>query len=113
MSDQAWEQADLVKNPNGRIWVIIQRDFELCIFKFDVTHFTSNGDFVNFKPLNLHRFSEKDLIEIDTNPLVEVINNQRRIQVIRWKLNDDNHHGYLDEMLNYIFARDVDNDNSV
>lgn len=113
MKEQAWEQADSVKNENGRIWVIIQRGFELCVFKFDILRFNGRGDFTNFKPLNLNGFSESDLIELDAQPLVKVVNNNRYIQVIRWKLNDDTHHRYIHEMLSYIYRTNVDNDNSV
>lgn len=39
MTDQVWDEADSNKNQEGRIWVLVQRGFEVCFFEFDVNKF--------------------------------------------------------------------------
>ena len=107
MMEQVWEQADSTKNPKGRIWALVQRGFEVCVFKFDSAHYTHSYNFYNFKPLNLNHFDERDLIDLDAIPIIELIHNVRVIQVIRWKLNDEAHHSYIHAMLQHIFNNNL------
>lgn len=91
MEDQVWEQSDARKNPDGRLWVIVQRGFEICIFKYDSRRFYNWSNFRNFKPMNLKGLSFEDFMEIEAISLVEDVNNRPVIKVIRWKLNDELH----------------------
>jgi len=107
MDKQMWDQADSAKNDRGRIWAIAQRGFQVCVFKFYVRRLDNYGSYDNFQPLNLRNFTENDLIFMDTDPVVEFVNNVRVIKVIKWKINDTSHYVYIDEMLNHIFNNNV------
>lgn len=104
--DQLWEQADSNKNIDGKLWVIGQIGFEVCVFRFDVLNYEDREDFTHFCPLNLMNLSEDDLNYLDALPVVENIGNNRVIQAIKWKLNDVGHHGYIHGMLDYISKND-------
>ena len=52
MKDQLWDKADVLKQENGRLWVMAQIGFEICLFEFDVLKYpSSSGDYQNFIPL--------------------------------------------------------------
>lgn len=62
--DQLWYQADSLKNDEGKLWVIGQIGYYVCIFRFDVNNYIESEWFKNFSPLNLHNFSPEDLDEL-------------------------------------------------
>lgn len=47
--DQLWEQADFHKNGDGKLWVIGQIGFEICVYKFDVLNSFNREEFLFFK----------------------------------------------------------------
>lgn len=62
MENQLWEQADKLKQDNGRLWVMAQIGFEICLFKFDVTRYPSySGNYENFMPLLPNGWGKADL----------------------------------------------------
>ena len=101
-NDQLWEQADANKNPAGRLWVIGQIGFDMCVFSFDILNYLNRNEFRNFSPLNLNNWSAEDFISLDIGCIHRVINNVDTLLVIKWKLNDTNQHQYIHNMLDYI-----------
>ena len=100
--DQLWEQADSHKNKDGKLWVIGQIGFEMCVFNFDVTNYHNRGEFEHFSPLNLNNWSLNDLDYLNIDCIDRTINNQDTILVIKWRLDEPEHHKYIHDMFNYI-----------
>jgi hypothetical protein len=61
LESQLYNEALAEKANDGKIWVIVFKGFEICIFKFDVFKFVNDGPFKNFEPLNLNSKSKKYL----------------------------------------------------
>lgn len=78
--DQLWEQADSHKNEEGKLWVIAQIGFEMCVFNFNVTKYVKRGDFEHFSPLNLNNWSTQDLEFMKVDYISENIDNENIIQ---------------------------------
>ena len=87
----------------GKLWVIGQIGFYVCIFRFDVTDYYYSDWFTNFSPLNLRNLNEHDLDYLEVQYITESISNHIDvIQVIQWDLREKAHHEYINEMLEYI-----------
>lgn len=102
--DQLWNQADSLKNEDGRLWVIGQIGFYVCIFRFDVLKYQESEWFRNFSPLNLNNLSPEDLDKLKILHITESVDNSTRdlTMVIQWDLRKQNQYKYIDEMLSYI-----------
>ena len=74
---------------------------EICFFTFDVTNHLDSHYFRYFSPLNLRGFTGKGLNELGIKYLLEPVGNQPVVQVIKWELDDPNHHAYIVETFNY------------
>lgn len=102
LDNQLWEQADSSKNTDGKLWVITQIGFELCVLKFDILNYLDWEEYRNFCPLNLNNSSKKDLEYNEYRYIEKKVNNVDTIIVIRWRLDVPEHHLFIHEMLNYI-----------
>lgn len=102
LDDQLWEQADSSKNKDGKLWVIAQIGFELCVFKFDILNYLDGEEYRNFCPLNINNWSKQDLEYNDIRYIEKKVNNVDTIVVIKWRLDVPEHHLFIHEMLNYI-----------
>lgn len=81
-----------------RVKVICLKGFEISFF--DYQYFFPEGEepFINFMPLNLHNYSEEQLNMIN----VKVVKEEGRIVVIRWKLDNEEHHIHIHEMFDHL-----------
>lgn len=103
VKEQLWDQATAVSEDfDGKLWVIAQIGFYVCVYRFDLTDYGDSDWFTNFSPLNLRYFNERDLDYLEIKYVVESINNEDVIQVIKWDLRESTHHQYIDEMLAHI-----------
>lgn len=102
VKDQLWNQADSLKNAENKLWVIGLIGFEICVFKFDLLNYNWSNTFTNFSPVNLNNFSIEDLDELEIKHVSESIGRIDVIQVIQWRLDDNTHHIYIHNMLDYI-----------
>lgn len=107
--DQLWDQADSLKNDDGKLWVIGQIGYYVCIFRFDVLNYRESEWFRNFSPLNLHRFSPEDLDELEIKHITESVDNNTRdvTMVIQWDLRQEDQYKYIHEMLSYIVTNNA------
>lgn len=104
MKDQLFNQCEAAKLPNGRIFCIALIGFEICFFEFDITKHDSPSDaFTGFNPINLHDWKEEDFDILEIELIVETTNfTTDIIKVIKWRMDNPNHHGYIMEMFEYI-----------
>lgn len=100
--EQMWKQADVAKFSNGTLWAIGQKGLEICIFRFDVLRHQNEDCFTNFEPLNLSRLNETGLNQLGVKFLKT---NTGRIGLIKWKLDDDRHKPFIDQMFQYTRSR--------
>jgi len=101
-SNQLWNEADSLKNDDGRLWVIGQIGFTICFFHFDILNYNKSEWFTNFQPLNLINFSDEDLDRLKIKHITESIGNDDVLQVIEWRLDIYSHHIYIHEMFEHI-----------
>lgn len=105
--NQLWEQADANKNNHGRLWVIGQIGFKVCVFKFDVLNQRNrNNPFEHFTPLNLNNFTRQDLDFLGIKYQYETINNRDNILAISLRLDDQDHYHFIHDMLDFISKND-------
>lgn len=105
--NQLWEQADANKNDDGRLWVIGQIGFQVCVFNFDVLDQRNRDNpFEHFTPLNLNKFSIQDLDYLGIKYEYETINNRDNILAISWTLDDKDQHRFIHDMLDFISKND-------
>ena len=103
LKDQMWNQADMAKQENGRLWMVGQNGFEICFFKFDVERYNEGSpDYANFKPLNLRNWSIEDFKSLEIELITELVNNVEEIKVIKWRLDNDDHCSFIHEMFVFI-----------
>jgi len=104
VKEQLWNKANSVSEDyKGKLWVIGQIGFYVCIFRFDVTDYYYSDWFTNFSPLNLRNLNEHDLDYLEVQYITESISNHIDvIQVIQWDLREKAHHEYINEMLEHI-----------
>lgn len=104
VKEQLWNKANSVSEDyKGKLWVIGQIGFYVCIFRFDVTDYYYSDWFTNFSPLNLRNLNEHDLDYLEVQFITESISNHIDvIQVIQWDLREKAHHEYINEMLEHI-----------
>ena len=131
VKEQLWNKADSLKNKYGKIWVIAMKGLEICIFRFDVTDYPDNTEhFENFSPLNLNNFSDTDLDDLGIEHMTISYNNTEEVsfykgqviegkmenhpledkditRVISWRLDNEAHHKYIHDMLDYISKNNV------
>ncbi len=102
--EQLYNQADVAKNAEGRLWAIGQKGFEICIFKFDVLKYQGqNPDrYTNFEPLNLSHLSEAELDNLNVKYEHCDDHGFARIALIKWRLDNKDHIPYLNRMLEHI-----------
>lgn len=104
MLEQMWNQADVAKDDDGRLWAIGQKGLEICIFKFDVLKYMNQEPdcYTNFEPLNLSNLNTVQLDQLGVK--YEECNDDgfARISLIKWRLDDPRHRPYIDRMFNYI-----------
>lgn len=99
--DQLWDEADSVKNPEGRMWVMANIGFKTCFFHFNVTGYTTGmKEFINFSPLNLRNLSPEDLKYMDIVPVIDP--EDGTIKVIPWDLGNEDHQVYIHEMFLHV-----------
>lgn len=105
--EQMWNQADISKNYEGRIWAIGQKGLEICIFRFDVNKFQKQipDCFTNFDPLNLEKLNTVQLDNLKVK--YEECDNDKfaRIALLKWRLDKPDHYRYIDHMFQYIRSR--------
>lgn len=107
VKEQLWNQASTVcEDHGGKLWVIAQIGFYICIFRFDLTEYTDSDWFTNFSPLNLKDWSEEDLDELEIKYIPESINGEDIIQVIQWDLREKHQYDYIHKMLVHITEND-------
>jgi len=60
-----YDQADGAKNAEGRIWMVGQKGFEICVFIFDVLKYNEDKSplYPHFIPFNLHRWTVEQFRE--------------------------------------------------
>lgn len=102
--EQLWRQADAAQNSDGKLWAIGQKGIEICIFSFDLLEYQGQEPycFTNFEPLNLDELSGPYIKILKVN--FEYCNDYstRRIALIKWRLDDEDHMPYLDRMFEHI-----------
>lgn len=102
--EQMWKQCDAVRNPQGKLWAIGQKGFEICFFRFDLLKFEDQipDVYTNFDPLNLANLNTIQLDSLDVK-YVECDNNgSSRISLIKWRLDNLAHVPYIHNMFLYI-----------
>lgn len=103
VKEQLWNQASSIcEDHRGKLWVIGQIGFYICIFRFDLTEYMDSDWFTNFSPLNLNGWSEEDLGELGIKYITESINGKDIIQVIQWDLREKYQYDYIHKMLVHI-----------
>ena len=102
MKTQAWDQCDAVKNNEGRTFFIGLIGFNICFFRFDIIKFNKSDWFTNFSPISLDNFDQFQLRGLGVKPIVESIGNTDVMQVIPWRLDNENHHQYIIRLYQHI-----------
>lgn len=104
MENQLWNECDAAKNYNGTLWAIALIGFNICFFRFDVNAYPSITDeYTNFIPLNIRKLNEEDLDYLNVEYILQAdANGNDVIRVIKWRLDDPNHHIFILEMFEYI-----------
>ena len=108
VKEQLWNQASTVSEDyGGKLWVIGQIGFFICIFRFDLVKYNDSLWFTNFSPLNINNFTEQDLDYLEIKYIMESnSNNENILQVIQWDLRETSQYRYIDEMLLHITRND-------
>lgn len=107
--EQMYGQADVAKNPLGRLWAVGQKGLEICFFNFDVlkNEDEQRDEFTSFDCLNLHGFSAEDLKKLGVAFLTTTNKEgSTRIAVIKWRLDDIRHQSYIHDMFIHIKNND-------
>lgn len=76
---------------NGKIWAIIQKGFEICVFIFNGTRLIDNTNLSKIQcyiPLNLDNLSIDDLVNLNLDFKTDYYNGVREIRVIQWKTDE-------------------------
>jgi hypothetical protein len=103
--DQAWDAADGSKHDDrGKLWVIGQRGFEICFFKFDILEYDDSisPDYTNLIPLNLNDWTEEDFKEYEIQVITEKIRGNNEVRVIYWRLDNPIHAPYIHDMFIHV-----------
>lgn len=103
MRNQVWDQADMLKQENGRLLVMAQIGFEVCLFKFDILKYHSHsGDYENFMPLLPDGWGKEDLDELDIKYITETTNNVEEIRVVKWRLDDPYQASFIHDLFELV-----------
>lgn len=114
IGDQVYKECEGAGTINGKIWVICQIGFEMCIFRYDESRYVYPGfgsdNFDHFSPLNLNGFfflnrtwfmRNIKYISESINPTTDII------QVIQWRLDNRAHYQWIHDMFVYITQNKV------
>ena len=97
---ELWPVANIHKNSDNRLWLVLNLGFEVCVFKFDTLNYSHRGPYSNFSPLNLGHWSKAELDKLHIKYLT-LPSNPDIITVIKWRLdNKDNEDSILYMMEN-------------
>lgn len=100
--EQLRTQAD-VGSTNGRVWVISQKGFEICIFRFDRLSYPNEGHFTSFEPVNVDNYDKDDRDHIEVKYLKYI----NRIAVIKCRLDKFDHAYHIDRMFIHILSNNA------
>ena len=104
---QLYEQAERAINVSeviGRVWVIGQKGFEICLFKFNSQKYKDQDPdlYTFFEPLNLNNFSQPQLDHLGIKYKTCNDNGFDRIALIKWRLDNINHIPYIHDMFEHM-----------
>lgn len=99
-----WNQTDVTKNDEGRLWAIGQKGLEICIFRFDVSRYQDQipDCFTNYEPLNLSNLNSAQLDELGVKYEYSDDRGFARIALVKWRLDVVKHWPYIHHMFEYI-----------
>lgn len=99
--EQMWDQCDLAKNNNGKIWAIGLKGLEISCFRFDVNKYEDQSPdcYTNFEPLNLSNLTNAQLDALGVKYNICLHGTTERIGVIKWRLDNHLHWPYINHML--------------
>lgn len=102
-----WDQADVSKNYEGKLWAIGVKGLEICVFRFDVLKFKDQKPdcFTNYEPLNLYNLNSTQLDSLGVKYEECDHNGFARIALIKWRLDNYIHQRYINHMLQYTRSR--------
>lgn len=105
--EQMWNQADVAKQDDGKLWAIGQKGLEICFFRFDVDKYQNQipDCYTNFEPLNLNNLNTVQLDQLGVKYEQCNDDNFARIALIKWRLDNTNHQPFINYMFQYVHSR--------
>lgn len=89
--EQMWNQADVAKSEDGKLWTIGQKGLEICFFRFDVLNYQDQEpkEFTNYEPFNLSNLNTVQLDQLGVKYVECDDNGFARIALLKWRLDND------------------------
>lgn len=86
-----YELCRVASGPNGKIWAIIQKGLEICVFIFNGSRLGTGSDESKiqcFTPLNKENLSIDDLLRLNIEFETDFYSGAWEIRVIKWRIDD-------------------------